>query len=55
MDVTRQISAIQSSLERVNRVMLHNRLETCFSTAVLDGRSRRPSTNSSTRSSSPRR
>lgn len=37
VDVMKQISAVQSSLERANRVMLHNHLETCFSTAVLDG------------------
>ena len=34
----KQVSAVQSSLERANRVMLHNHLETCFSAAVLDGR-----------------
>jgi DNA-binding FrmR family transcriptional regulator len=38
VDVMKQISAVQSSLERANRVMLHNHLETCFSDAVLDGR-----------------
>ncbi|VDM90659.1 Copper-sensitive operon repressor [Mycobacterium basiliense] len=38
VDVMKQLSAVQSSLERANRVMLHNHLETCFSTAVLDGR-----------------
>jgi DNA-binding FrmR family transcriptional regulator len=38
VDVMKQVSAVQSSLERVNRVMLHNHLETCFSSAVLDGR-----------------
>ena len=38
VDVMKQISAVQSSLERANRVMLHDHLETCFSTAVLDGR-----------------
>lgn len=38
VDVMKQISAVQSSLERANRVMLHNHLETCFSEAVLDGR-----------------
>lgn len=41
VDVMKQISAVQSSLERANRVMLHNHLETCFSAAVLDGRGRR--------------
>lgn len=39
VDVMKQISAAQSALERTNRVMLHNHLETCFSEAVLDGRS----------------
>jgi CsoR family transcriptional regulator, copper-sensing transcriptional repressor len=38
VDVMKQISAAQSALERTNRVMLHNHLETCFSRAVLDGR-----------------
>jgi CsoR family transcriptional regulator, copper-sensing transcriptional repressor len=38
VDVMKQISAVQSALERTNRVMLHNHLETCFSEAVLGGR-----------------
>jgi CsoR family transcriptional regulator, copper-sensing transcriptional repressor len=38
VDVMKQISAAQSALERTNRVMLHNHLETCFSEAVLHGR-----------------
>jgi DNA-binding FrmR family transcriptional regulator len=37
VDVMKQISAVQSALERANRVMLHNHLETCFSEAVLEG------------------
>jgi CsoR family transcriptional regulator, copper-sensing transcriptional repressor len=37
VDVMKQISAVQSALERTNRVMLHNHLETCFSHAVVDG------------------
>lgn len=37
VDVMKQISAVQSSLERANRVMLRNHLETCFSAAVVDG------------------
>ena len=37
VDVMKQISAVQSALERTNRVMLHNHLETCFSEAVLGG------------------
>lgn len=38
VDVMKQISAVQSALERTNRVMLHNHLETCFSHAVVGGR-----------------
>jgi CsoR family transcriptional regulator, copper-sensing transcriptional repressor len=38
VDVMKQISATQSALERTNRVMPRNHLETCFSEAVLDGR-----------------
>lgn len=38
VDVMKQVSATQASLERVNRVMLKNHLETCFSEAVLAGR-----------------
>ena len=41
VDVMKQISAAQSALERTNRVMLHNHLETCFSQAVLSGRGAR--------------
>lgn len=37
VDVMKQISAVQSSLERANRVMLHNHLATCFSDAVIAG------------------
>ena len=37
VDVMKQISAVQSALERTNRVMLHNNLETCFSQAVVGG------------------
>ena len=37
VDVMKQICAVQSALERTNRVMLHNHLETCFSQAVLGG------------------
>lgn len=38
VDVMKQLSATQSSIERANRIMLHNHLETCFSEAVLAGR-----------------
>src|SRR6201998_2961648 len=37
VDVMKQISAAQSALERTNRVMLRNHLETCSSEAVLGG------------------
>jgi DNA-binding FrmR family transcriptional regulator len=37
VDLMKQVSAIQSSLERVNRVILRNHLETCFSEAVSGG------------------
>ncbi|WP_041324623.1 metal-sensitive transcriptional regulator [Mycobacterium marinum] len=40
VEVTKQISAVQSSLERANRVMLHNHLERCFLVAVPGGRGR---------------
>jgi CsoR family transcriptional regulator, copper-sensing transcriptional repressor len=38
VDVMKQISAVQAALERTNRVMLHNHLETCFSEAVIAGK-----------------
>ena len=38
-EVMKQVSALQSSLERVNRVVLQNHLETCVITAVKEGRS----------------
>ena len=38
VDVMKQVSAAQASLERVNRVVLRNHLETCFSEAIADGR-----------------
>lgn len=37
-DVMKQVSALQSSLERVNRILLQNHLETCVTHAVADGR-----------------
>ena len=37
-EVMKQVSALQSSLERVNRVLLQNHLETCVAHAVADGR-----------------
>jgi DNA-binding FrmR family transcriptional regulator len=38
-DLMKQVSALQGSLERVNRVLLQNHLETCFTHAVHEGRS----------------
>lgn len=37
-EVMKQISALQASLERVNRVLLQNHLETCVTHAMADGR-----------------
>ncbi len=37
-EVMKQVSALQGSLERVNRIMLQNHLETCVAHAVADGR-----------------
>lgn len=36
-DVMKQVSALQGSLERVNRVLLQNHLETCVAHAVSAG------------------
>ena len=37
-EVMKQVSALQGSLERVNRVLLQNHLETCVQHAIADGR-----------------
>lgn len=37
-EIMKQVSALQSSLERVNRVLLQNHLETCVTHAVAEGR-----------------
>ena len=37
-DIMKQVSALQASLERVNRILLQNHLETCVTTAVSEGR-----------------
>ena len=37
-DVMKQVSALQGSLERVNRILLQNHLETCVQHAVAEGR-----------------
>jgi DNA-binding FrmR family transcriptional regulator len=36
--ILKQVSALQGSLERVNRVLLQNHLETCVPQAVSEGR-----------------
>jgi DNA-binding FrmR family transcriptional regulator len=38
VDLMKQVSAAQASLEKVNRLILRNHLETCFSEAVNEGR-----------------
>lgn len=38
VDLMKQVSALQASLERVNRLILRNHLETCFSQALTEGR-----------------
>ncbi len=37
-DTMKQISALQASLEKANRVLLQNHLETCVVRAVQEGR-----------------
>ena len=37
--IMKQLSALQASLERVNRVLLQNHLETCVPRAIEEGRS----------------
>lgn len=37
-DIMKQVSALQGSLEKVNRVLLANHVETCVLHAVEDGR-----------------
>ena len=37
-EVMKQVSALQGSLEKVNRVLLQNHLETCVAHAVGEGR-----------------
>ena len=41
VDLMKQVSALQASLERVNRLILKNHLATCFSEAVTAGRAQR--------------
>jgi DNA-binding FrmR family transcriptional regulator len=37
-EIMKQVSALQGSLEKVNRILLQNHLETCVSHAVDEGR-----------------
>jgi DNA-binding FrmR family transcriptional regulator len=37
-EIMKQVSALQGSLERVNRILLQNHLETCVTDAVAEGR-----------------
>ncbi len=37
-EVMKQVSALEASLERVNRVLLQNHLETCVPHAISEGR-----------------
>jgi DNA-binding FrmR family transcriptional regulator len=37
VDVMKQIAAVQSSLERVNRLLLQNHLETCLTESIRAG------------------
>lgn len=37
-EVMKQVSALQSSLEKVNRILLQNHLETCVTHAIHEGR-----------------
>lgn len=38
-EIMKQVSALQGSLEKVNRVLLQNHIETCVHQAVEEGRS----------------
>ncbi|MCA9471691.1 MAG: metal-sensitive transcriptional regulator [Nitrospirales bacterium] len=38
-EVMKQVSALQGSLEKVNRILLQNHIETCVMHAVAEGRS----------------
>ena len=37
VDLMKQVSALQASLERANRLILQNHLQTCFTGAVSEG------------------
>lgn len=55
VDVMKQISAVQSSLERANRVMLHNHLRRAFPRRCWMVMGKRPSKSSLMPSNSRRR
>ena len=38
-EIMKQVSALQGSLEKVNRVLMQNHVETCVMDAVAEGRS----------------
>jgi DNA-binding FrmR family transcriptional regulator len=38
-EIMKQVSALQGSLEKVNRVLMQNHIETCVVHAVAEGRS----------------
>ncbi|HHC08212.1 MAG TPA: metal-sensitive transcriptional regulator [Actinobacteria bacterium] len=38
-EIMKQVSAVQGSLEKVNRILLQNHVETCVLRAVEEGRS----------------
>ncbi|HEY5658171.1 MAG TPA: metal-sensitive transcriptional regulator [Myxococcota bacterium] len=37
-EVMKQVSALEASLERINRILLQNHLETCVPRAIAEGR-----------------
>lgn len=37
-EIMKQVSALQASLEKTNRILLQNHLETCVAEAVAEGR-----------------
>ena len=37
-EIMKQVSALQASLEKVNRILLQNHLETCVTHAIHEGR-----------------
>ena len=37
-EMMKQVSAVQASLEKVNRILLQNHLETCVTHAIQEGR-----------------